>query len=116
MPRSTRPIIALLLSLLGLYIGLTVLVTGMSADGVIQAVLLVGATLAVTGAIAVPFAIHRVIRSELQEQRERTERELYAVVREHLLYDSQFTAPPEVPTVVDFSQARRVAGKEGTAP
>jgi hypothetical protein len=110
-PRSTRPIIALLLSLLGLYIGLTVLVTGMSADGAIQAVLLVGATLAVTGAIAVPFAMVRVFRSALREQHERTERELYAVVREHLLYDSQFTAPPEAPTVVDF-EARRAAGKD----
>jgi hypothetical protein len=110
-PRYTHPVVALLLSLLGLYIGLTVLITGMSAENSAKTVLQVGATLALTGALGVPVAGAHLLRTLLREQRIRTERELYAVVREHLLYDSQFTAPPEAQTVVNF-EARRAAGKD----
>lgn len=109
---SSRPVIALLLSLLALYIGLAVIITGLAAEQTAPLVLYVGVSIALAGAVAVPAEGYLVLRSTLREQRICVERELYAVVREHLVHDAQFTAPPEAPTptVVDF--ARRTVGKD----
>ncbi|MFF4751789.1 hypothetical protein [Streptomyces sp. NPDC001270] len=96
--------------MLGLYIGLTVIITGLAITQPTEPVLHVGATLAALGAVAVPATGYLFFRAALSDQRVRIERDLYPLVRNHLLHDSQFTAPT-APTVVDM-QARRTAGKD----
>ncbi|MFF3353346.1 hypothetical protein ACFYWN_11975 [Streptomyces sp. NPDC002917] len=105
--------VAAALSLLALYVGLAVLTTALAAPERCATTLAIGASISITGAVGIPITGYRAIRDLLAAHRVATERELYAIVRKHILYDAQLTASTTAPTVVDINQARRLPPKEG---